>query len=153
MIALVVVLVVTNLATLGALGWLLRQWLVRATEEAQAAPDVEVTALLTTEVDPAGSGGRRLISIEILNPIELAGTRSRLAGLAGAVAPGLTRRLVYDQVVKNLRRQLAEQQVVADVRLHALPPPAGRPATASDALLPDVEAEPGAQVDAPLDAE
>ena len=138
MLAVVVVLAVTNLATLAALAWLVARWLARA-DETEPTPDVEVTALLTTEADPAGNGGRRLISIEILNPIELAGTRGRLAGLAGTLAPGLTRRLVYDQVVKTLRQQLAEQRVVADVRLHALPPPPGRAAVASATPAPLME--------------
>ena len=138
MLAVVVVLAVTNLATLAALGWLITRWLARA-GETEPAPEVEVTALLTTEADPAGNGGRRLISIEILNPIELAGTRGRLAGLAGTLAPGLTRRLVYDQVVKTLRQQLAEQQVVADVRLHALPPSPGRAAGAPATPVPSAE--------------
>jgi hypothetical protein len=74
-------------------------------------------------------GNRRVITIEVLNPIELAGTRGRLVGIAGSLAPGITRRLVYDQVLKTLRRQLADQRVVADVRLHVFRPdePAGRP--------------------------
>src|SRR4051794_2184605 len=65
---------------------------------------------------------RRIITIEILNPIELAGTRGRLAGIAGSLAPGITRRVVYDQAIKNLRRQLAEERVVADVRVHTVSP-------------------------------
>jgi hypothetical protein len=77
--------------------------------------------------------GRRLITIEVLNPLELASTRAgRLAGLAGTLAPGLTRKLVYDQVYKTLRRELNRMGVHADVRVHSLrsvprPKPAARP--------------------------
>ncbi len=71
----------------------------------------------------SSSATRRVISVEILNPVELAGTRGRLAGIAGSIAPGLVRRIVYDQTIKTMRRQLAEQGVVADLRLHTVRPP------------------------------
>ena len=70
------------------------------------------------------SSVRRVITIEILNPIELAGSRGWWAGIAGSLAPGLTNRVVYDQAIKLVRRQLADHDVVADVRLHVLVPDA-----------------------------
>jgi hypothetical protein len=64
---------------------------------------------------------RRLITVEILNPIELATARGgRVAGLAGTLAPGLTRRIVYDQTLRILRRELTGKDVLADVRVHTL---------------------------------
>jgi hypothetical protein len=72
---------------------------------------------------PAGIArhARRLITVEVLNPLELASRRGgRLAGFAGALAPGLTRRVVYDQLLKTLRRELTEKAVHADVRLHTV---------------------------------
>ncbi|HEV7206842.1 MAG TPA: hypothetical protein VGN18_19715 [Jatrophihabitans sp.] len=124
MLVLVIVLVVTNLVTLGALGYL------HLRPDDERGPDAAAAAALDRTPPPAVAGGtRRLISVEILNPIELAGTRGRIVGIAGSLAPGLTRRIVYDQTLKILRRQLVEQQVVADVRLHTLrlvpstPPP------------------------------
>lgn len=64
---------------------------------------------------------RRLITVEILNPIELATSRGgRLAGLAGTLAPGLTRRVVYDRTIATLRRELERMAVHADVRMHTL---------------------------------
>lgn len=78
---------------------------------------------------------RRLITIEILNPLELATSRAgRIAGLAGTLAPGLTRRLVYDQTYKTLQRELDKMAVHADVRLHTLRP-IPRPATADPSMI------------------
>jgi hypothetical protein len=61
-----------------------------------------------------------LISIEILNPVELASQESPLAGPLGQVAPGLIRRLVYQRAAEMLRQQLGEHGVQAEVRIHGL---------------------------------
>ena len=112
-----VVLLVTNATSLAALVLVLRR---------RDAPDAELDdgAEVFVAPRPAGvaSRSRRLITIEVLNPIELVGSRGRMASIAGSLAPGLARRLVYDQVLKTLRRELADKQVVADVRLHQLRP-------------------------------
>jgi hypothetical protein len=117
MLALVIVLLVTNVATIGALIVMLR---VRLGGESPAE------ASFADALPPArgmaaapGDRGRRVISIEIHNPIELAGRRNRMFGIAGSFVPDLTRRVVYDQTAKLLRTKLAEYQVVADVRVHA----------------------------------
>jgi hypothetical protein len=116
-LVLVLVLVGTNLATLAVLGWRYIR------PRARPKPDPLVAASLDG-MRPAASTSsvRRIITIEILNPIELAGTRGRLAGIAGSLAPGITRRIVYDQAIRNLQRQLVEEGVVADVRLHQIRP-------------------------------
>jgi hypothetical protein len=126
-LVIVIVLIVTNLATLGALVWLH----VRPAE--QPAPDTELAASLGERRRPAGTT-RRIITIEILNPVELAGTRGRLAGIAGSLAPGIARRIVYDQAIRTLRHQLAQERVVADVRLHTVP--------AADRVEPTDRSEP-----------
>jgi hypothetical protein len=117
---LVIVLVLTNLATLGAALYLR----ARPAEPAPGGGPAVEAALAATPAAVTVQGTRRMISIEILNPIELAGTRGRVMGIAGSLAPGLTRRIVYDQIVKTLRAELAEKQVVADVQLHVLRPAA-----------------------------
>ena len=121
MVVLVVVLLLTNMVTLGLL--LAR----RFTPPPHPTPDERVADLLDRTARPPVVPGatRRVISIEILNTIELAGTRGRMAGLAGSLLPGLTRRFVYDEAVRTIRRQLTEERVVADVRVHQLRPPAG----------------------------
>jgi hypothetical protein len=120
-LVLVVVLIVTNLATLGVLAW----FQLRPT--VQPGPDDALGRSLNAALPAPASttGSRRLITIEILNPIELAGARGRLAGVAGSLAPGITRRIVHEQAVKMVKRQLAAEQVVADVRLHVVRPASG----------------------------
>lgn len=117
MIVLVVLLLVTNLLTAATLVYL------RMRPAPPVGPDDEqVRTALEALAGRAPQAGRsrQFISIEILNPIELAHTRGRLMGLAGSFAPGLTRRVVYDQTVKELKRQLVVQHVIADVRVHTL---------------------------------
>jgi hypothetical protein len=132
---LVILLVVTNLASVGALLYFLYG------PEDHPGPDKEVAAAIDRVATRSAIGGtRRVITVEILNPIELAGTRGRLVGIAGSLAPGLTRRIVYDQAVRNMKRQLAEEHVVADVRVHTLRPvPAAAPVSPEPVLTVAVE--------------
>lgn len=125
MLFLVIVLAATNLVSLGVLV----HYLLKPVEHPE--PDQQVRAYLA-EQRPAvsTSGTRRVITIEILNPIELAGKRGRLAGLAGSLAPGITRRVVYDQAIRLVRRHLASEKVVADVRL-CIVRPANSPSAAA----------------------
>jgi hypothetical protein len=120
---LIIVLVATNLLTLGALAW----YVLRPVEH-PAAPEAAVARALADRRPGASSTSvRRVITIEILNPIELAGSRGRWAGIAGSLAPGLTNRVVYDQAMRLVRQQLASHNVVADVRLHIIGPEGGPP--------------------------
>jgi hypothetical protein len=130
---LLLILIVTNLVTLGVLGW----YLLRPVEHPR--PDETLARSLHRHQRPAvsASNTRRVITIEILNPIEVAGTRSRWAGIAGALAPGITHRVVYDHAMRIVRKQLARERVVADVRLHVVRP---------DELVGDVLDDPGEQV-------
>jgi hypothetical protein len=137
MTALVIVLIVTNLLTLAAVVLLRR---TRPPAEEPADPQLRSALEATPPPVAAPTRERRMISVEILNPIELAGTRGRMLGIAGSLAPGITRRIVYDQTVKSLRQQLAEHHVVADVRVHTLRPAATLPAdlpVAADPIVID----------------
>lgn len=117
MLILVAALVVTNLGTLGVLAWLF----LRPVQHPR--PDTLVARGLEQRRAPTSTSSvRRVIAIEILNPIELAGSRGWWASIAGSLAPGLTNRVVYDQAIKLVRTQLAEHDVVADVRLHVFDP-------------------------------
>lgn len=129
MLVAVIVLAVLTAASLGAVAYLLR----RPARDATPEPDDAAARALDASPRPAGAYAetRRLISIEILNPIELAGSRGWLAGLAGSLVPKFTRRVVHDQVLKILKHELDAHHVVADVRLHTLrspAPPSARPA-------------------------
>ncbi|WP_375477677.1 hypothetical protein [uncultured Jatrophihabitans sp.] len=126
MLILAIVFAGTTLTALGALGYLLLRM------SAQPRPDPTLARNLDRALagPTSSSSPRRVITVEIRNPIELAAGRGRLAGIAGSLAPGLVRRLVYDQTIKHLRDQLAAERVVADVRLHVIAPspPPLRPA-------------------------
>ncbi len=114
MIALVIVLLVTNLVT--------AVLLVRRGRPDPVYADADAVDVFDAP-RPAGVTGRdrRLITLEVLNPLELASARAgRLGGLAGSLAPGLTRRVVHEQVVKALRVELQRMAVQADVREHAV---------------------------------
>ncbi len=63
-------------------------------------------------------GRPALISVEILNPLELAVKESALARAFGSLTPDLVRREVYKVVYQRLCVQLQEQGVIAEVRLH-----------------------------------
>ena len=63
-------------------------------------------------------GRPSLISVEILNPMELAVRESPLAKTFGSLTPDLVRREVYKEIYKRLCVQLQDQGVVAEVRLH-----------------------------------
>ena len=136
MVFLVIALVATNLISLGVLV----HYLLKPTP--QPEPDEVVTRYLN-ERRPAvsTSGTRRVITIEILNPLELANKRSRWAGLAGSLVPGITRRIVYDHALRLVRRQLAAERVVADVRLCVLRPEQAA-ATAEPAPAPALPPQP-----------
>ena len=123
MTALVIVLLLTNVATLAVVALLVR----RRRSEPVAELDIRVTETLASasrSVAPGSSVGRtrRVISVEILNPIELASGRGRMFGIAGSFVPHLTRRIVYDQTARQLREQLTAHNVVADVRIHVITP-------------------------------
>ncbi|MEQ1438491.1 hypothetical protein AAG565_03940 [Fontimonas sp. SYSU GA230001] len=61
-----------------------------------------------------------VISIEILNPIELAAQESEFAGPISTIAPNLIRRIVYQKTAAILRTELSEKGVQADVKVHGL---------------------------------
>lgn len=135
MVIAVIVLVLTNLATLAVVARLLLRTLdhpgpsgtvAAALDGSPAPPELSTTAT------------RRVISIEILNPIALAGTRGRLAGLAGLLAPGITTRVVHDQAIRTVRRVLLDEGVMAQVRLHTITARPSAPAVVIDERGPDL---------------
>ena len=108
----IVVLVATNVATGLAL---LRH------RRAGSTVDDAVEVFEAPRPSAVTSRDRRLITVEILNPIELATNHGgRLGGLAGTLVPGFTRRMVYDRTLATLRTELDRMAVHADVRLHTL---------------------------------
>jgi bacterioferritin-associated ferredoxin len=85
-------------------------------EVRQAA--ARAAALPPDLVEALGVGGRRVITIELLNPFELAGRSSWFARPLSAVTPDLLRNVVYQRAVTMFRELSSEYGVEADVRLH-----------------------------------
>lgn len=77
---------------------------------ARGLQTAEVEALLPPE-RPS------LITIEILNPFELAQKQSSLAGTLSVIAPSLLRQEVQRQAVARIRQQLEVEGVQAEVRI------------------------------------
>ncbi|MDT0618207.1 hypothetical protein RM531_06950 [Salinisphaera sp. P385] len=58
------------------------------------------------------------LTVEVVDPLAVAATHSRLAGPVSGVAPGLVRRRVYDQLQRELEEQLQERGIDARIELH-----------------------------------
>lgn len=61
--------------------------------------------------------GAALLSIRILNPMELAAQKHWLAGVAGRVTPGLVRKIVCQEALKIVSQELPKYGVVAEVKV------------------------------------
>lgn len=108
--ALIVVNVVVVLALVAGVVTLRRRVAALAAE-----PTIDATA-------PGGraSGETRsaeVIVIEITNHAAVASSRTLLARPVAALSPGLIRSIVNKETLRIMREQLADQGVVADVRL------------------------------------
>ena len=66
----------------------------------------------------ATGGSTDLISIELLNPMELAAQQSKLASTLGSLTPSLVRRIVHNEAIKIVRRELEKYGAKAQVRFH-----------------------------------
>ncbi|MGH3481759.1 MAG: hypothetical protein ACRDPQ_00850 [Nocardioidaceae bacterium] len=114
------VLLVVGLALIGfAVVELLRLRRTARRLEVEVRQAAERAAALPPDlVDALGVGGRRVITIELLNPFELAGRSSWFARPLSTVTPDLLRHVVYQRAVTMLRERSSEYGVEADVRLH-----------------------------------
>jgi hypothetical protein len=117
-----IVVLVVVLIDLGVVGYVL--WLLLGLRKRQRALSDQVLALVPEEALPVtvseqfGAGRRRLLVIDILNPLELAASQVKIAGPAGTIAPGLVRKIVYEQAVQITQTELAKQGVEADVQVY-----------------------------------
>ena len=113
------VVVLLDAAIVALLAW--RLHILDARERALRAELAELTP--TTPLPPVAeqafrAGRQRFMTVEILNPLELARAQNKFAGVAGAVAPSAVRAIVYEQAAKITRTRLAEHGVAADVQIH-----------------------------------
>ncbi|HET7689356.1 MAG TPA: hypothetical protein VFK41_03190 [Nocardioidaceae bacterium] len=118
----VVALVAAALLSVAAAGLLLQARALRARAEVLES---RIDALVPGPPVPPdlaatlGTGQRRVLAVEILNPVELAASKIPAARLLGAVRPALLTKVVYDQAAKQVVDQLELEGVLADVQVHA----------------------------------
>jgi hypothetical protein len=119
------VLLVLLVIACAAFVWLLlrlqkQQALLDTLLRDQMALDRAWNALPPDATQLAGAGSSSFVSIEILNPVELAAKESSFAGPLGNIAPTLLRKIVYQRAVAIIREDLLKHGVQADVRIHGL---------------------------------
>jgi hypothetical protein len=105
--------------------WLLQrmkqqQQLLDTLLQDQQALNAAWNALPPDAVQLAAVGATSFISLEILNPVELASKESSFAGPLGNIAPGLLRKIVYQRAAAIIREDLVKHGVQAEVRIHGL---------------------------------
>jgi hypothetical protein len=88
----------------------MEQTLLSLRDEKAAFPD-DFRRLLS-------SSQTEVISIQLLNPMELAAQQSKLAGVFGSLTPSLVRRIVHNEAIKITRRELEKHGAKAEVRFH-----------------------------------
>lgn len=119
MTALLIGLLLFSAALLLACGWLLRrQQQVLAVLKQQAAEleaHLHLDTLQLAQVYERGK--RRHLTIEVLNPLEVAAAESSVVRAVGGLTPSLITKLVYDRVKAEVERGLAERQVEARVEV------------------------------------
>jgi hypothetical protein len=86
---------------------------LRARSEGLAGGAGEVPA----ELRQLAREGASMLSIRILNPMELAAQKHWMAGVAGRLTPGLVRRIVSQEAAKIVRQELPKYGVVAQVEV------------------------------------
>lgn len=120
MTILTTILLISNIALIAALFWYksavsgelasLRARAATLDPEA-GAPPPDIKEIY----DDLSSG---IITIEILNPMELAAKESWFAGVFGSLAPGALRRLVYKRAGKITKGMLADFGVDGEIGIH-----------------------------------
>lgn len=120
MTALIILLMLTNLGLIAGLLWYkgsVSDELASLRARAETLdPEAAVPPPDIREIyDDLSSG---LITIEILNPMELAAKESWFAGLFGSVAPGMLRKLVYKRASKITHSMLEDFGVDGQVSIH-----------------------------------
>jgi len=108
--------IISLLISLGLLVWILK--LRERVELLESQASAFATRLGTAAPAPRDASGKpMLITIEILNPIELARKESWVAGAFGSLTPTLLRRIVYTKTLTIMQQQLLQFDVKADVQL------------------------------------
>jgi hypothetical protein len=117
-LALLVALVLAGACAL--LLWQLNGLKARAAALADQVAALEPAPPLPADLEAAlGAGTRRLLVVEILNPLEVALSRNKVAGVVAAMAPERLRRIVLEQASRELVTEMAAEGLEVEVRVHA----------------------------------
>lgn len=118
--ALLVGLVIGNacLAVLLLLLWLRTRQQNKALKAETAALQLASRAIPADLQAMLGDPGKRIITVEILNPMELAADKTWLAKPAAGMSPGLINRIVYQQAREIVEQQMPKFGAVAEVKVH-----------------------------------
>lgn len=111
-------------ALIVAAGGLTAYVLMRRQAQALEMRIADLAAELDTIVDASPAPAvptiptRPLITIEILNPVEVATSQVRAAALVGSWKPDTITKIVYNEAAKQISAQLVAEGVVAEVLIH-----------------------------------
>lgn len=115
-------LILLVLALGGVCLWLareLRAMQERADELAARVAELRPAPPVAPDLEQALDGERPLIVVDILNPLELAMSRTRAAGVVATMAPQRLHRIVLEQAVKQMYEQFEQEGVKAEVTIRA----------------------------------
>lgn len=82
-----------------------------ALQQASRAIPADMHALL-------GDPGKRIITVELLNPMQLATDKTWLAKPIAGMSPGLINKIVYQQAREIVEQQLPKFGAIAEVKVH-----------------------------------
>lgn len=100
--------------------WQLNGLKVRAAALADEVAALEPPPPLPPDLEAAlGDGTRRLLVVEILNPLDVALSRNKAAGVVAAMAPERLRRIVLEQAAREMVTEMAAEGLEVEVRVHA----------------------------------
>jgi hypothetical protein len=117
-IALIVALLLAGACAV--LLWQLNGLKVRAEALTEQVEALEPAPPLPADLEALlGAGARRVLVVEILNPLDVALSRNKAAGVLAAMAPESVRRVVLEQASRELVTEMAEEGVEVEVRVHA----------------------------------
>jgi hypothetical protein len=120
-LAVVALIVAAVLAVIcGLLFWQLRTLKLRAEALADEVSLLEPAPPMAPDLEATlGAGNRRLLVVEVLNPLDVALSRNKAAGVLAAMAPERLRKIVLEQASREMVAEMAEQGLEVEVRVHA----------------------------------
>lgn len=100
-------------------------WQLNGLKVRAEALTAEVEALQPAPPLPAdlevllGAGTRRVLVVEVLNPLDVALSRNKAAGVLAAMAPERLRKIVLEQAAREMVPEMAAEGLEVEVRVHA----------------------------------